>query len=223
MPLLHGDFRHIISNTFPMLILGTLLFYYYRDIAFKTFFIIYFTAGTFVWIFGDLLRDGNYSHASYHIGASAIIYGLSGFLFFSGIIRKNRNLFGISLLVTFLYGTVIWGIFPVQWQKAMLIIREQENISWEGHLFGFVTGVALAYIFRKKGVQKPEYSWEVNNDDDLDESNPYWMVDEKGNPLPANKETGEKDTLFKNMSDNPFTVNYTYIPKKENDGRDQVD
>ena len=44
-PLIHGDFSHLISNSFPLLILGTCLFYFYRKIAYKAFFLIYFLTG----------------------------------------------------------------------------------------------------------------------------------------------------------------------------------
>lgn len=224
-PLLHGDFNHIISNTFPLLILATMLFYYYKDIAYKTFFIIYFSEGILVWLFGSLFFTRNSHLDSYHIGASGIIYGLAGFLFFSGLIRKNLTLYGTSLLVIFLYGSVVWGIFPLQFQRAIHYITYEQNISWEGHLFGFLTGLTLAFIFRKQGIQKPVYSWEKNNDDDIDDANPYWMVDENGNPI--NQEThlnndGDMD-IYKNTSDNPYTINYTYLPNKKEDGGDQVD
>lgn len=221
MPLLHGDIHHILSNTFPFFILGTLLFYYYKDIAFKVFIYIYLFSGILVWLLGDL-EEARYGHISHHIGASGIIYGLSGFLFFSGIIRKHTALFGVSLLVTFLYGTIIWGIFPEDFQRAMHILREKENISWEGHLFGFASGTVLAFIYRKKGIQRPQYSWETNDDADIDESNPYWLVDEKGNPLnhTNNEDLNDAEEIVKQDSDNPYTVNYTFIPKKNSNDLD---
>lgn len=204
-PLLHGDLGHIISNTFPILVLGTLLFYYYPEIALRVFAVSGIAGGALIWIFG---RTG-----SNHIGASGIIYALAGFLFFSGILRRNRMLFSVSLLVTFLYGTIVWGVFPPEFQKAFHI-QIHEHISWEGHFFGFLSGVALAFIYRKVGLQEPSYSWEETNDDDIDESNPYWMVDQE-------QDTQEpKEDAFKNVSDNPYTVNYTFIPKKEEDKSD---
>ncbi|MFL5752040.1 MAG: rhomboid family intramembrane serine protease, partial [Bacteroidia bacterium] len=149
MPLLHADLRHIVYNSIPLFILGTLLFYFYREIAIKVFFITYFACGALVWLFAR----GDSSLHTVHIGASGLIYGLSGFLFFSGIIRKHRALFGVSLLVTFLYGSVIWGVFPVEFQQAIHYIEKKENISWEGHLFGFLSGTVLAYAYRKTGIQ----------------------------------------------------------------------
>jgi len=176
MPFIHGDVFHILSNTFPFLILATLLNYNYNEIAKQVSIGIYLLSGFLVWSFADL--DSIPTSKSFHIGASGVIYGLSGFLFFSGIIRKRKDLFAISLLVTFLYGTIIWGIFPENFQKAINYIQKTEKVSWEGHLFGFLSGTLFAFLYRKKGKQIPSYSWEINNDDDIDESNPYWLIND---------------------------------------------
>ncbi len=206
MPLLHGDLGHIASNSIPLLILGTFLFYHYKEIAYKVFFISYFSAGILVWLFA---RHGD---LSVHIGASGLIYALAGFLFFSGFLRKNRSLFGVTLLITFLYGTIIWGVFPSEFQKAIHYNENSHNISWEGHLFGFLSGVALAYLYRKKGLQQPKYSWDFNNDEDVDDSDPYWLVDGENQ-----QEETKKDDILKNTSDNPYTIQYTFIPKNDED------
>jgi membrane associated rhomboid family serine protease len=208
MPLLHSDLPHIASNSVPLLVLGICLFQYYREIAYKVFFISYFASGILVWLFA-----ANPGHNSVHIGASGLIYALAGFLFFSGFLRRDKVLFGITLLITFLYGTIIWGIFPEEFQIAIRYSEKARNISWEGHLFGFLSGTALAYIYRRVGPQRPKYSWEINNDEDVDESDPYWMVDEES-------DTNEKkDDILKNTSDNPYTVHYTFIPKKTEDDK----
>ena len=209
MPLLHGDLGHIVSNSFPILILGTCLFYFYKEIALKVFFISYVACGTLVWLFA-------YSnHANdVHIGASGLVYALAGFLFISGIIRKNKALFGVALLITFLYGTIIWGVLPTDFQKAIHYIEDRTNISWQGHLFGFFSGVVLAYIYRKTGIQQPTYSWDINNDEDIDETNPYWLNESEPETL-SSEEQPNQEEVFKNTSDNPFTVNYTFIPKKK--------
>ncbi len=216
MPLLHGDFGHIFSNTLPLLILGTLLFYFYKDIALKVFLIIYFSCGVLVWLMASMGQH----ILPVHIGASGIVYGLAGFLFISGIVRKHKALFGVSLIVTFLYGTVIWGIFPTEFQQA-IFFTDKNNISWEGHLAGFLTGVTLAYVYRRTGIQQPVYSWDLNNDEDVDESNPYWMQTETTEPnVPKN--TTDNDVV-KNTSDNPYTVTYTFVPKNNNGQNNPVD
>lgn len=129
-PLLHSDFEHLFSNTFPILILLTSIFYFYKKIAVKLFLYSYIVVGVLVWLF---------ARESYHIGASGILYAFFGFLVFSGIVRKQKALLAISLLTIFFYGSLIWGIFP-----------QKPHVSWESHLFGFLTGMALAFYFKNE-------------------------------------------------------------------------
>lgn len=148
MPFIHNSesINHIFSNSIPILILGTSLFYFYREIAFKVFLGIWFFSGIWLWVL---------SRPSYHIGASGIVYGLAFFLFFSGWIRKSKPLIGLSLLVVFLYGSIIWGIFPIDW-----------SVSFEGHFYGALAGVILAFYFKNKGPQRKIYHWEDEDEED---------------------------------------------------------
>ena len=100
-------------------------------------FLIILITGISVWIGG---------REAYHIGASGVVYGLASFLFTSGIIRREPRLLAITLLVTFLYGSLVWGIFPD--------FFPEKNISYEGHFWGLVSGVVLAFYFRKEGTMK---------------------------------------------------------------------
>jgi membrane associated rhomboid family serine protease len=97
-----------------------------------------------------------------HIGASGVIYGLAAFLFLSGIISHNISLLTISLIVAFLYGGLLWGIFPLK-----------PEISWESHLWGALSGLALAVLFRKSAPTKPE---DREEEDDVVEGE--WMEEE---------------------------------------------
>ncbi len=207
MHFLHGDFYHILSNTTPILILMTMLFYFYNEIAYRVLFSIALFAGAFVWLFGSLDSSG----ITNHIGASALIYGLAGFLFLSGILRKHTALFGASLLVTFLYGAIVWGVLPVRIQLEMHYTTV-ENISWEGHMGGFLGGLLMAYIFRNKGIQKQKHSWDYNNDEDIDESNPYWMegVEE------TEQQIEEQPEIIK-PPEHVFHVNIIYTPKNQDE------
>lgn len=135
MPFLHGDFKHLASNSMPFLVLGTALFYFYKYTGFKILFLLYIGTGIFTWIT---------ARPSYHIGLSGIVYGLAAFLVFAGFLSKNRALTAISFVVIFLYGSMIWGVLP-----------GKEGVSWEGHLFGAVSGMLLAFWFAKD-VVKPE-------------------------------------------------------------------
>lgn len=143
-PVLHGSWSHIFSNTLPLFLLLSLLIYSYRGIAFFVFASCWLLTGILTWFTGEAGTN--------HIGASGIIYAMASFLFFSGLLRWEKGLLFISATVIFLYGSMIWGILPLE-----------PGISWEGHLSGAVTGTALAFFFRKKG---PVPMKEKNLDDE---------------------------------------------------------
>lgn len=162
MPFIHSGFSHLIANSGSFIILSVALFYFYRDLSLNVLIWIWLFSGIWVWFGG---RD------SWHIGASGVIYGLSSFLFVSGLIRKNTQLAALALVVAFLYGSMIWGIFPDFFPK--------ENISWEGHLGGFIAGIILAFYYRKSGPQPKKYSWELEEEEDEDDGNVYWKFNRK--------------------------------------------
>ena len=143
-PLIHGSFSHLISNTFPLIVLGLSIFYFYPKVAYKVFIIIYLGTETLVWIF---------AREVYHIGASGIIYGFISFVFFSGVFRKDNRSIALALVVVFLYGGLIWGVLPIQ-----------EGVSWESHLFGGIVGIISAFMFRKVDPPK-QYEWEEEESD----------------------------------------------------------
>ena len=102
-PLIHADFSHLISNTIPLIILGWIIFYFYPKLSYLLFVFIYFFTGLLVWIFARQV---------FHIGASGIVYGFVSFLFFSGIFRKDNTSIALALVITFLYGGLVWGMIP---------------------------------------------------------------------------------------------------------------
>jgi len=146
-PLVHSSFKHLFANTIPLLFLLWCLFYFYKDLSALIFFFIWIAGGIFTFIIGK---------PGWHVGASGLIYGLAFYLFFSGILRKHIPLIAISLLITFLYGGLIWNMFP---------FFANESTSWEGHLSGAIAGTIAAVIFRKHGPQKPEYPEEEDDDE----------------------------------------------------------
>ncbi len=157
-PLIHGDWQHLYSNSVSMFVLGVTLFYFYNKIAYKVFFLIYLLSGVGLWL---AARD------SWHIGASGIIYGLTGFLAVSGIIRRHIRLIAISFLVIFFYGSLVWGAFP---------LKVNMQYSWEGHFWGGLAGILLAVLYKNEGPQRPKSPLEdENHEDDEAEEDPYWM------------------------------------------------
>jgi len=186
----HQHIQHISGNSIPIFLLSGLMFYSYREIGWRVFVIIWLLSGFFVWILAE--RNG-----SSHIGMSGIIYGLAGFLFTSGVIRKYLPLQALSLFVIFVYGSMIWGVFPTP-----------QPISWEGHLSGLIVGVFLAYWFRKKGPQRPKYQYEIERDlgiEPPDLEGQYWQKvhEEEMRLKQQEEEKAEK-----------ITINYDYIARE---------
>ncbi len=147
-PLIHSGVRHLFNNSVPLFVLLMALFYFYRKIAFKILFFGIILTGLLTWLI---------ARPSYHIGASGVVYLLFSFILFSGIIRRYSRLIAVSLIVVFLYGSMIWYIFPIE-----------ESISWEGHLSGFLIGLLFAFIFKNYGPQKVAYEWEDEDYHDQD-------------------------------------------------------
>ncbi len=169
MPFLHSDFAHLLSNSGPILILGSFIFYFYRDIAWKVILWIYVLSGLWLWIGG---------REAIHIGASGLVYGFAAFLFFSGIFKRSTTLMTVSLVIIFLYGSMVWGFFPE--------FFPEKNISWEGHLFGFIAGLLMAVYFRNQGPKTQVYNWE--DDDEVESEDAYWKTD-----VPADKNMLDKN------------------------------
>ena len=151
-PFIHSGFRHLFNNTLPLFILGTALFYFYSQVSFRVLLWIMLVTGLAVWITG---------RPAWHIGASGIVYGLASFLFVSGIIRRHIPLMGLSLLVAFVYGEMVWGIFP----------GFRMNISWESHMLGAAAGLLLAIWYRAEGPQRPVPFYEKEEESDEPEEN----------------------------------------------------
>jgi membrane associated rhomboid family serine protease len=141
-PLIHSNWQHLTNNSVPFLVLGVMIFLFYRRIALKSFVLIYILTGLAVWIFA---RD------VIHIGASGVVYGLVSFVAFLGIFRRNIKSIVLSLIILFLYSGMFYGVLP-----------NQPGISWESHLLGGIVGIIVAWIFRKQIEldEKPQYTQE---------------------------------------------------------------
>jgi membrane associated rhomboid family serine protease len=132
-PMLHGSLDHLVSNTVPLLFLGTVLFFFYEKIGNTVFFRSYFWTNILVWLFGR-----QYSN---HIGASGVVYGLAFFLIFFGIFRRDFVSMLISIVVIMLYGGVIYGVLPTD-----------PRVSWESHFAGALVGIYTAVGLSSKKV-----------------------------------------------------------------------
>ena len=163
-PVIHADFQHLWSNTIPIFLLLWSLFYFYSEICLRVFGQLWLLSGILTWVIG---------RPAYHIGASGLIYGVAFFLFFSGVIRRRRSLMALSAIIAFVYGGIVWNMFPI----AELLSPET---SWEGHLSGAISGALLAYWHRKQGPQRDDIFIEDSLDTAEEEDN-YWEEDDIDN------------------------------------------
>ncbi len=128
-PFIHANIRHLVLNSLPLLILGSLTALHGKKVFISVSVFIIIFAGTLTWLFG---------RSSYHIGISSLVFGYFGFLTAYGFFNRSFLSIFIAALTIFLYGGIIWSVFPVN-----------PYISWEGHFFGLLAGIVVA------GLMKP--------------------------------------------------------------------
>ena len=131
-PLLHADWAHLLSNTFPLILLSAMLFYNYPLRSGRIAVFLYIFSGVLAWI---MARPG------YHVGASGVVYSLASFVFFSGMFRRDRSSVVFSVVIVFLYGGMLYGIFP-----------SEGRVSWESHLAGGIVGMLAGFLFRNSDL-----------------------------------------------------------------------
>ena len=137
-PFLHGGISHLLANTPPFIALGWLVLALSRKEFLWVTIVVTISSGLGAWLFG--------ASNSVHIGASGVIFGYFGFLLARGFFDRQLVSIALSLIVGAIYGYLLWGVLP-----------NQPNVSWQGHLFGFLGGVLLARgIAQKRGnIGKP--------------------------------------------------------------------
>lgn len=184
-PFIHGSLKHLYHNSIPLFVLSAALLYFYRSIAWKVLFYGILFSGILTWAIG---------RPSYHIGASGLIYVLASFTFFKGIFAKHFRLIALSLMVVFLYGSMIWYTLPIE-----------EGVSWEGHLSGFITGFIFSLIFKKEIAKPQKYQWEEPNY--KEDKDPFLKhFDENGNFI---------ENIGTEEESEPIEIRYSYKKKKE--------
>jgi hypothetical protein len=63
------------------------------------------------------------------------------------------------------------------------------DVSWEGHLWGAVSGVALAFHYRKYIIRRDKFDWEEEKEDDGD----LPLPDSENSNINKNPNAGETE------------------------------
>jgi membrane associated rhomboid family serine protease len=203
-PFIHEDWEHLISNTVPLFILFALLRYHYSTVWLKVALLNWILSGTWLWLGG---------RSAVHIGASGFVYGLASFLFFSGLWRwGERRSMAVSLVVVFLYGGLVWGLFP--------FLKE---MSWEGHLFGGLSGFLLAWSNRKAPPQRMVYDWELETDEAEESDEPdHGGVNEFPNEAERVAEVPLEDAHAGDIIPGVTrSWNYVYLPQDKSESTNE--
>lgn len=189
-PFLHGSLKHLFNNSVPLIVLTSTLLYFYPKQALRILIFGTLFAGLGTWLIG---------RPAYHIGASGVVYMLTSYLLFQGLISRNIQLTSISLIVVFFYGSLIWYLFPID-----------PKISWEGHSSGFVVGIVLALVNYKNlpAVQK-KYEWEK---EDYSSADDLFMqhFDSKGNFHPTEHWYNSKPSAKNHTGLHNGSIEYHY-------------
>jgi membrane associated rhomboid family serine protease len=152
-PLVHANFGHLLANSTPLLVLVTAMLFLYPNAILRVFPAVWLGPGIAVWLFG---------RESVHFGASGLVYGLASYVFVAGVLRRDRRAIAASLVVWFMYGSLVWGVLPAL-----------AGVSWETHLAAALIGVTLAIALRRLDVPpRKRYAWEGEAQSDEDEVPP---------------------------------------------------
>jgi membrane associated rhomboid family serine protease len=123
-PFLHADLAHLASNTLPLLVLGALVGLRGTRTFVAVLVVVTVVGGLGVWLLG---------RPAAHVGASGVIFGFFGFLIASAWFTRSLSSAVVAAVTVALYSGLIWGVVP-----------RGGFVSWEGHLFGLLAGIAAA-------------------------------------------------------------------------------
>lgn len=129
----HFGFDHVAANSLPLLVLGFLAALRGIRRFLGVAFVVILVSGLGVWLAAP-------AHTN-TAGASGVVFGLFGYLLVRGFVDRRLLDIAVGLTVAVVYGSILWGVLPTA-----------QGVSWQGHLFGLLGGVAAAFLFRERSA-----------------------------------------------------------------------
>lgn len=125
-PFLHGNFNHLFFNSFPLFFLVNFVLVGGEATFYRVSLIIIVLSGLGIWLFG---------RKAIHVGASSLVMGYWSYLLVNAYYEPTVFTIALGVISVYYFG----GLF-------LMLVPSEEGVSWEGHLFGFLAGIAAAFI-----------------------------------------------------------------------------
>ena len=129
-PFLHVGFGHLVANTIPFVVMGVVIALEGPGRLVGVTAIVALVSGLGTWVVA--------AEGTIHVGASGVVFGYATYLIARGWFNRAPAEIAIGVVVALIWGgTLLGGLQP------------QRGISWEGHLFGAIGGVAAAAMLQR--------------------------------------------------------------------------
>jgi membrane associated rhomboid family serine protease len=125
-PFLHGNFGHLLFNSIPLFFLADFLLVGGLNEFYCITVIIMLMSGLAVWLF---------ARRAVHIGASGVIMGYFGCLLTTAVQRPTGATVLLAAVTLYYFSGLLMSLFPTDVKS-----------SWEGHIFGFLAGIAAVFL-----------------------------------------------------------------------------
>ncbi|RSM62937.1 rhomboid family intramembrane serine protease [Amycolatopsis sp. WAC 01376] len=129
-PLLHAGWGHLFSNTVPVLVFAFLAMSAGIGRWVLVTAIIWVLSGVGVWL---IAPSGTVT-----VGASGVAFGWLAFLLVRGIFNRAVGQILVAVVLLGIWSGMLWGLLP-----------GTPNVSWQGHLFGALSGVFAAWVMAR--------------------------------------------------------------------------
>jgi membrane associated rhomboid family serine protease len=127
-PFLHGDFNHLFFNTIPLYVLANFILLGGVLLLYQVTAVVVLVSGVLIWLF---------SRRGLHIGASGLIMGYWGYLIMNAYAHPSIMTVFLVLVTLYYFGGLASALLPTS----------EQEVSWEGHIFGFISGLVANYFF----------------------------------------------------------------------------